>query len=180
MRALAMTSRSSGGLLPKGVGLKTWHTKDALSAKEISAYKDLFNTMDSNKDGFLTKEDLRKGLKEHINYAASEKELDDTMNTLDSDKDGSVGLDEFLDYVAWSKQMRTEDAIKYAFQTFDTDNDGLINKEELKEALVSLGYLPNDLVIKQIMLKSDKKSDGSLTLDEFRKIFYEGESSESQ
>lgn len=151
---------------------KIFNAKDILSKNEISIYKKLFDRMDSNSDGFLTKDDLKKGLKDYVNYTASEQELSETMETLDSDQDGSVGFDEFIGYIAWSRQMRTEEAIKYAFQTFDKNDDGYINKEELREALVSLGLVPNESLLDNIMRLSDKDSDGNITLDEFRKVFY--------
>uniref|UniRef100_A0A1B6LX26 EF-hand domain-containing protein n=1 Tax=Graphocephala atropunctata TaxID=36148 RepID=A0A1B6LX26_9HEMI len=152
--------------------MKTYNFSDILSNKEIGIYKKLFDEMDSNKDGLLTKDDLRKGLKDFVNYTATEEELKETMDTLDSDKDGSVGFDEFIGYIAWSRQMRTEEAIKYAFETFDKNNDGLINREELREALVSLGLVPNESLLNNIMLHNDRDSDGNITLAEFRKVFY--------
>uniref|UniRef100_A0A1B6G1B8 EF-hand domain-containing protein n=1 Tax=Cuerna arida TaxID=1464854 RepID=A0A1B6G1B8_9HEMI len=152
--------------------MKTTNVSDILSNKEIGVYKKLFDKMDSNKDGFLSKDDLRKGLKDFVNYTATEEELKETMDTLDSDKDGSVGFDEFIGYIAWSRQMRTEEAIKYAFETFDKNSDGLINRDELREALVSLGLVPNESLLNNIMRLTDKDSDGNITLDEFRKVFY--------
>lgn len=172
MRTLPMTSTSSSGWLQQFSGLKTFSSKEILSAKEISLYKNLFDKMDSNGDGLLTKNDLKQGLMDSINYTATEKELDETMDTLDRNKDGSFGFGDFIEYIAWSKQMMMEDAIKYAFETFDADNDGFINIEELKEALLSLGFNANDLTINNIMLSNNKKNNENLTLEEFRKIFY--------
>lgn len=151
---------------------KSTGAKSILSKNEINIYKRLFDEMDSNKDGYLTKDDLKKGLKEFVNYSATEEELKDTMDTLDRDKDGSVGFDEFIDYIAWSRQMRSEEAIRYAFETFDRNKDGLINKNELREALVSLGFVPNESLLNNIMLITDVDSDGNISFEEFKKVFY--------
>ncbi|XP_054269129.1 uncharacterized protein LOC128990658 [Macrosteles quadrilineatus] len=151
---------------------KTYKAEEVLSNNEMSVYKRLFNKMDSNKDGNLTKEDLKQGLKDFVNYSASEEELEETMKTLDSDKNGTIDFEEFIGYIAWSRQMRVEESIKYAFGTFDRNKDGLINKDELREALVSLGVMPNEVLLNNIMLVSDVDSDGNITMSQFKDIFY--------
>lgn len=160
-----------GGSQKSVAGFKSFPTKELLTPKEIVIYKRLFDQMDSNKDGFLTRDDLRKGLKDFVNYSATEHELKETMETLDSDGDGSVSFDEFISYVAWSRHM-TEEAIKDAFRTFDRDNDGLISKSEVREALLSLGVAPNEAILENIFSHSEKHKDGTLTLEEFRQLFY--------
>ena len=54
-----------------------------------------FAAMDTDGNGVVTKEDLRKKAKE-INYSLSEEELDSTIASMDSDNDGKINLEEFI------------------------------------------------------------------------------------
>lgn len=170
--------RVYGGLQNSIAGFRSFPTQGVLSSKEIVIYRKLFDQMDSNKDGYLTKEDLRKGLMDFVNYSVSDEELKNTMETLDSDGDGNVGFTEFISYVAWSRHTRKEEVIEEAFRNVDRDDDGLISKKEVREALVSLGVVPNEASLEDIVPATGKGQDGTLNLEEFRQIFHNKDNAE--
>jgi len=78
-----------------------------------------FDKIDKNKDGFITKEEL----KEVVNEA--KYDLDAWFSKIDQD-----GNPKTINRAEWSKEKNPED-----FDTIDKNKDGFITKEELKSIM---------------------------------------------
>ncbi|RZF40749.1 hypothetical protein LSTR_LSTR011833, partial [Laodelphax striatellus] len=84
---------------------------DFLTEQEFTAYTRLFSDMDKNKDGAISKEELKDGLRDFIGYEASESELSESMLVLDKNKDGKVDINDFLQHMQARKSETRLEAI---------------------------------------------------------------------
>lgn len=94
---------------------------------------DFFNTIDENKDGYITKKELKKGLK---NYPNIDKKLIATiMSSLDTENIGAISYNEFIAAVLNDGIAKDYGKIAKAFQFFNKDDNGFITDKQLKETL---------------------------------------------
>ena len=65
-----------------------------ISAEQVAELKKAFDVMDANKDGVVTREELKsllKGLGEEV----TDEIVDEMINIADSNNDGKIQFDEF-------------------------------------------------------------------------------------
>lgn len=95
-----------------------------------------FESVDKDKDGSLSKEEVEKLFIE-LDCPISPNELNEVMVTLDEDKDGMVSKWEFTKWYIKSEE-RIRARLRNIFDMFDENNSGSIEKVELKNALAQL------------------------------------------
>ena len=117
-----------------------------------------FNSLDTNKDGVLKKEEIIaycKAIKNPITDAEYKAYMGDItqmtleemivqekpfmqavlmMEAADTDKDGKITLDEFKGFMSSCVDGIPEEAMAMAFNMFDTDHDGKIDLAECVKA----------------------------------------------
>ena len=94
----------------------------AVFAQETA--KKVFNRMDANQDGKVTKEEF---MTFYMEYARKAREA--RFNRLDTNGDGKISRKEFM-------AVRIKEAEKigqFRFKRIDANKDGVITKEELKK-----------------------------------------------
>mmetsp|Transcript_110 Transcript_110/g.136 ORF Transcript_110/g.136 Transcript_110/m.136 type:complete len:150 (+) Transcript_110:763-1212(+) len=101
--------------------------------EEIHEEIELFNSFDSNNDGYITKKELKKGLQKL--EKRSDEEVDAIMDSMDTDKNGAINFNEFISATLNTNISKDYQRIAKAFEFFDLDNDGQIDENELKNAL---------------------------------------------
>jgi myosin regulatory light chain 12 len=123
---------------------------------QIQEFKEAFNLIDQNRDGFIDKEDLhdmlaslgiltililniKKKLK-IIWISLGKDPTDDYLEGMMNDAPGPINFTMFLTLFGERLQgTDPEDVIKNAFGCFDENNEGVINEERLRELLVTMG-----------------------------------------
>jgi len=102
---------------------------------QIQEFKEAFNLIDQNHDGFIDKEDLHDMLAS-MGKNPSDKELDDMVNEVP----GSINFTMFLTMFG-EKLTGTdpEETILNAFKLFDEENEGKIHEDFLKSLLTTRG-----------------------------------------
>ena len=86
-----------------------------ISRSEWQRNEQAFDRMDADKDGFLTKEELRLAVREFRGKHRN------GLREMDADADGNISRSE------WKGKEET-------FKRLDTNNDGLLSRDELREA----------------------------------------------
>jgi len=102
---------------------------------QIQEFKEAFNMIDHDRDGFINKEDLHDMLAS-LGKNPSDQYLDGMM----SEAPGPINFTMFL--TMFGEKLNgtdPEDVIKNAFGCFDEDNSGFINEDRLRELLVTMG-----------------------------------------
>lgn len=127
---------------------------------QIQEFKEAFNLIDQNRDGFIDKEDLHDmlaslgiyyytlipiGVQAIILYKLKiyflgKDPTDDYLEGMMNDAPGPINFTMFLTLFGERLQgTDPEDVIKNAFGCFDENNEGVINEERLRELLVTMG-----------------------------------------
>lgn len=94
----------------------------------------MFQTMDTDKNGRLTFEELRDGLKK-FGQVCPDGDVKMLMDAADTDGSGMLSCEEFVTLAIHLKRMGCDEHLQQAFQYFDKNENGFIELDELKEAL---------------------------------------------
>lgn len=129
-----MASRKTGGRRPRNVRA-TSNVFAMFGQDEIQEFKEAFNLIDQNHDGFIDAADL------HDMFASLGKEVsDDFIEKMINEAPGQINFTMFLTLFG-EKLTGTdpEEVIRNAFVCFDEDNTGYIPEERLRELLTTMG-----------------------------------------
>ncbi|KAF2602879.1 hypothetical protein F2Q70_00028225 [Brassica cretica] len=107
---------------------------DNLPNKEIEEIVQMFQTMDTDKNGRLTFEELRDGLKK-FGTVCPDGDVKMLMDAADTDGNGMLSCEEFVTLAIHLKRMGCDEHLQQAFKYFDKNGNGSIELDELKEAL---------------------------------------------
>ncbi|XP_068196617.1 mitochondrial adenyl nucleotide antiporter SLC25A24-like isoform X1 [Antennarius striatus] len=128
------------------------------------SYQDLFERLDTNRDGKVDVAELRAGLKAMgiFRQGAAQK----IVSSGDQNKDGCLDFNEFSKYL-----KEHEKKLRLTFKSLDRNNDGRIDASEIQQSLSELGIdisRENALKILQSM-----DIDGTMVVDwnEWREHF---------
>jgi len=105
------------------------------SQDQIQEFKEAFNMIDHNRDGFIDKEDL------HDMLASLGKDpTDDYLEGMMNEAPGPINFTMFLTLFGERLQgTDPEEVIKNAFGCFDEENLGTITEDRLRELLTTIG-----------------------------------------
>lgn len=146
---------------------------EAFTAKSQTYHKRVFERLDANEDGLITKEDLESGLSRSLEIKPSENQLKRALELLRPGNVGFVSLDDLVQYYVMNKLPR-EDDFKKEFLIIDKDHDGFVSVNDLRDWYVTIEndslhrmydkYLPCEVK----MYKSYR--NGRINLDEYIEI----------
>lgn len=140
--------------------------------EEVQDAAKLFNRIDLNGDGKITKQELLAGLKQFL--SVSEESLVDDVEiifwNIDADNNGYIEYEEFLRAAIDKEKLLTEDILRFAFRYFDKDGSGEITPDEIKKI-----FFPQDKhettniqeQLKCIVQEVDINGDGKISFEEF-------------
>ena len=136
-----------------------------LEDNEINHLKKIFEAFNLQKDGQISYQELKKGLKELKCCRISDEELCELFKSIDVDQNGKIDYTEFLAATIQKKIYLQEEKLFEAFCTFDKDDCGKIKKEELMSVLNADPQ--QEAEIEKIIKEVDKTGEGSIDYKEF-------------
>lgn len=137
LQALKNIRKLSGGNKMKNAVLN-FIAANQVSLETRQKYEEVFLSMDADRDGALSREEISRGLrrmKEEEGVYMSEEDLDNFMNLADQNSDGQISYQEFLSAVIATEELTSEAQLKQAFAMFDEDGDNNVTAEELVSVL---------------------------------------------
>lgn len=91
----------------------------------------MFTYLDKEKKGYITTEDIDKGLNMCRGDTMTKINLMKAVQAMDVDGNGKINYYEFLDLAARLSTKSIYERLESAFKVLDNDGDGSITKEEL-------------------------------------------------
>ena len=132
--------------------------------EEIEQLKCVFEMLDLNKDGQLTKVEICQALKKVLpTENIDEQKVSNIIDDMDGNKDGVISFEEFLRVTIGQKLIFDKNNLKLAFDAFDINKDGKLSKEELKHVLNT----PTSEYVDTLIALIDNNKDGYISFDEF-------------
>ena len=127
-----------------------------------------FQSLDTNQDGVLSREELVAGLK-NVNQFISEDEADQLMARIDHNKDQTINYTEFVAAAIDKRKLLSEERIKACFRIFDKDGSGKISTSELKQMFQGKNIVDEKVWV-DLIREVDQNGDGEIELTEFKSI----------
>ncbi|XP_040990790.1 calcium-dependent protein kinase 10-like [Juglans microcarpa x Juglans regia] len=137
-----------------------------LSVEEVGVIRNMFAMMDTNRDGKVTYEELRAGLRE-VGSRLAEPEIKMLMEAADVDGNGVLDYGEFVAVTIHIQKMENDEHFRRAFMFFDKDGSGYIESNELREGLADNSGETDMDVVNDIMREVDTDKDGRISYEEF-------------
>lgn len=96
------------------------------TADDLNEYVKLFNQLDKDHGGFISKEELKNGLKMAPKSITTpdDEEWDQILDGIDIDGDGQIDFTEFIAAAYDKTKLLNEANIKIAFDMLDSDGNG--------------------------------------------------------
>jgi len=138
---------------------------------QIQEFKEAFNMIDQNHDGFIDKEDL------HDMFASLGKEVkDDFLEKLMNEAPGAGPINFTMFLTLFGEKLTgtdPEEVIRNAFQCFDEDCTGAINEDYLRELLTTMGDRYTDEQVDELFKDAPIKN-GQFNYIEFTRMLKHG------
>ncbi|KAI9556089.1 myosin regulatory light chain [Daphnia sinensis] len=135
---LKMSSRKTAGrrgTTKKRAQRATSNVFAMFDQAQIQEFKEAFNMIDQNRDGFVDKEDLHDML-----ASLGKNPTDEYLEAMMNEAPGPINFTMFLTLFGEKLQgTDPEEVIKNAFGCFDEENTGFLNEERLRELLTTMG-----------------------------------------
>jgi len=133
-----------------------------LKDDDIKNLKEIFNSLDKNKDGTLTLDEVKEGVSK---IQDSNLNIEEIFSSIDTDGSGVINYTEFLAATIDQKLYLKEERLYEAFKAFDKDGSGKISVEEIKQVMK---INPEEMTKIEEMVKTfDTNGDGEIDYNEF-------------
>ena len=134
----------------------------------------LFNLIDKNGDGRITREELFNGLqpyKKELSDDELRKQVDTIFTNIDTDHNGYIEYEEFVRAAIDKDHFLSVNFIQFSFNYFDKDHNGEITYDEVKNKFCQSDKNKNSYKaqeqLKEAFNQIDINGDGKLSLEEF-------------
>ncbi|KAJ8033796.1 Myosin regulatory light chain sqh [Holothuria leucospilota] len=136
---------------------------------QIQEFKEAFNMIDQNRDGFIDKEDLKDML-----ASLGKDPSDDYVEGMMKEAPGPINFTMFL--TLFGEKLNgtdPEEVIRNAFGCFDAEQTGLVSEEYLRELLTTMGDRFTEEEVDEVYREAPIK-DGLFDYKEFCRILKHG------
>nr|ABD04174.1 myosin regulatory light chain 2-like protein [Anthopleura elegantissima] len=103
--------------------------------QQIQEFKEAFNMVDQNRDGFISKDDLAATF-DSLGKLVNDEFLEEMLGEATGPVNFTMFLTLFGEKISGTDP---EDVIRHAFSSFDPENQGFIDESKLKRLIQGLG-----------------------------------------
>lgn len=145
---------------------------DSTTTTLTSDFRPAFDVLDTDRDGKISKDDLRAFYAGFSSSGADENLIVSMMSAADSNKDGFVQYDEFERVLGGASGGRSSGGVmEEVFKVMDKDGDGKLSHEDLKSYMNWAGFSATDEDITgMIKLGGGDDNGGGVSYDGLLKI----------
>lgn len=133
------------------------------SSADIIKLRDIFHALDTNHDGTLTLNEIRKGIAG--SGIADEATVTQWFRRADADAGGEISYTEFVAALLETQGELHENQLTEAFHSLDRGRKGFISRSNLRAAL---GVSMNNDYLTKLLQEADIDGDGKISYDEFK------------
>ena len=139
-----------------------------LEENEIEDLRKTFEAFNTQKDGQISCEELKEGLKKLNSNNIKDEDIYNLFKTIDVGKTGKIDYTEFLAATLQKRSYLQKIRLYEAFTMFDKDGCGKITKDELMEVLKLDKSQEKET---EVLIKdADKDGDGVINYKEFLEL----------
>jgi len=146
------------------------------SQTQIQEFKEAFNMIDQNRDGFITQDDLA-GMFSSMGKDPPAQYLEDMIK----ESPGEINFTSFL--TLFGEKLHgtdPEDVIRNAFKCFDPEDTKVIPGEELKRLLQAMGERFTKEEVEEMFNEQECDSAGNFDYIEFTRLIKHGPRDEEE
>jgi len=141
-----------------------------LSEAEMKQYREAFSFLDPSETGFISIEELEKGLKE-AGFQNPQKEVESIISRVNSQGNKNlITYTAFLTAVLNGEEIYTSERILAAFNHFGANKNTDISIENIKEVMARSGRRITESEIRKMIEGVPLQKEGRINLQEFKKI----------
>ncbi|CAD8110074.1 unnamed protein product [Paramecium sonneborni] len=122
-----------------------------------------FQSLDTNNDGKLSKQELLIGYQKIMNADQALEEVEKVFAQVDKNNSGMIDYTEFVMATIDRQQLLSKQRLQLTFRMFDADKSGSISLDELKQIFGGI----SEEMWKQVVQEVDQNQDGQISLEEF-------------
>jgi len=145
----------------------TYITHNLIAKDEIEILRKVFQQLDEDGNGRISKEELQKGFKHIIGSVLGDLEIQTLMKNIDNDNNGFIEYEEFLKAALGNNSLLTNENLLQAFNKFDIDKNGTISTDEIRNIIGGDKGI-DDENFKAFLTEIDLKEGDTMGLDQFR------------
>lgn len=135
-----------------------------IASSELRDAQKIFQSLDENGDGRLSKAELLKGIGQ-VSFQPK-SDVDSILSLLDADHSGTIEYTEFLMLLFNDSKVLTDKNLHLAFRSMDKDGSGSISVAELEEVLRIKEA--SDEAWERYITAIDATGDGTIDYEEFK------------
>ncbi|KAL4470266.1 hypothetical protein ABPG74_011877 [Tetrahymena malaccensis] len=139
------------------------------SKEEKNELLKVFQSLDTNNDGKLQRDELIQGYKKIFNHPNPQEEVDKILTVVDKNQSGEIDYSEWVAATINRENLLSKQRLELAFKMFDQDGSGTVTKDELKQMFQGMGNV-DDKVWKQLLNEVDDNGDGQISYKEFKEM----------
>ncbi|CDW76792.1 protein kinase [Stylonychia lemnae] len=137
--------------------------------EQIQSYHNLFSTIDKNKHGFITKQELIQNLKSRVLHQGL---LNKIVDAIDIDKNDVIYWNEFISSLITVEIIYNHENLKEVYYYFDLDKKGYFDSNDLD---IALKKIQRESMVegssKDMLEETFKKQQ--ITLDDLEELIYQ-------
>ena len=145
--------------------IKSFIISQIISLKDTKEIRDVFQLIDKDNDGKISKDDLIEYFKLSKNLDEAIDEAEQIIDNLDFDKKGYIEYSQYLKASLDTNLILSKNNVTMAFNMLDPNRTGFISAESLMQALSE--DQTNINIWKKIIKEVSKNKDGMINLEEF-------------
>jgi calcium-dependent protein kinase len=137
-----------------------------LSFKEIEDLQKIFNDMDMDNDGVISRDEFSEGLK--TSNLKNNKELMELFDKIDTDQSKKINFSEFITGAIDKKFFSSKEKLLEVFMNYDDNKDGKISLKEFEKVMKMDGI--DDQTFEQLKKEfedADYDNNGYIDYEEF-------------